>query len=97
MSAQKSAIASIKPGEKVNTPHEIACDIISRELIKLGIMKELNNLNEFYMHKTGHWLGLDVHDVGEYEIDKTGMKVLDQGPIATDKDGAKWFSVYNLP
>ena len=56
LSAQKSAIASIKPGEKVNTPHEIACDIISRELTKLGIMKELNNLSEFYMHKTGHWL-----------------------------------------
>jgi len=53
LSAQKSAIASIKPGEKVNTPHEIACDIISRELTKLGIMKELNNLSEFYMHKTG--------------------------------------------
>ena len=69
LSAQKSAIASIKPGEKVNTPHQIACDIISRELTKLGIMKDLDNLSEFYMHKTGHWLGLDVHDVGEYKID----------------------------
>ena len=39
----------------------------------------------------------DTYLRGEYEIDKTGMKVLEKGPIATDKDGAKWFSVYNLP
>ena len=86
LSAQKSAIASIKPGEKVNTPHEIACDIISRGLIKLGIMKELNNLSEFYMHKTGHWLGLDVHDVGEYEIDKD-FRDFEEGMVTTVEPG----------
>jgi Xaa-Pro aminopeptidase len=86
LSAQKSAIASIKPGEKVNTPHEIACDIISRELIKLGIMKELNNLSEFYMHKTGHWLGLDVHDVGEYEIDND-FRDFEEGMVTTVEPG----------
>ena len=48
LSAQKSAITCIKPGEKVNTPHEIACDIISSELTKLGIMKELNNFCLLY-------------------------------------------------
>jgi len=86
LSAQKSAISSIKPGEKVNTPHEIACDIISRELIKLGIMKELNNLSEFYMHKTGHWLGLDVHDVGEYEIDND-FRDFEEGMVTTVEPG----------
>jgi len=86
LSAQKSAIASIKPGEKVNTPHEIACDIISRELTKLGIMKELNNLSEFYMHKTGHWLGLDVHDVGEYEIDNN-FRDFEEGMVTTVEPG----------
>jgi len=86
LSAQKSAIASIKPGEKVNTPHEIACDIISRELIKLGIMKELNNLTEFYMHKTGHWIGLDVHDVGEYKIDND-FKDFEEGMVTTVEPG----------
>jgi len=86
LSAQKSAIASIKPGEKVNTPHEIACDIISRELTKLGIMKELNNLSEFYMHKTGHWLGLDVHDVGEYEIDND-FRDFEEGMVTTVEPG----------
>jgi len=86
LSAQKSAIASIKPGEKVNTPHEIACDIISRELTKLGIMKELNNLSEFYMHKTGHWLGLDVHDVGEYKIDND-FRYFEEGMVTTVEPG----------
>ena len=86
LSAQKSAIASIKPGEKVNTPHEIACDIISRELIKLGIMKQLNNLSEFYMHKTGHWLGLDVHDVGEYKIDND-FRDFEEGMVTTVEPG----------
>ena len=86
LSAQKSAIASIKPGEKVNTPHEIACDIISRELIKLGIMKELNNLTEFYMHKTGHWIGLDVHDVGEYKIDND-FKDFEEDMVTTVEPG----------
>lgn len=84
--AQKSAISSIKPGEKVNTPHEIACNIISRELNKLGIMKELNNLSEFYMHKTGHWLGLDVHDVGEYEIDND-FRDFEEGMVTTVEPG----------
>ena len=86
LSAQKSAIASIKPGEKVNTPHEIACDIISRELTKLGLMKELNNLSEFYMHKTGHWLGLDVHDVGEYKIDND-FRDFEEGMVTTVEPG----------
>jgi len=84
--AQKSAIASIKPGEKVNIPHEIACDIMSRELTKLGIMKELNNLSEFYMHKTGHWLGLDVHDVGEYKIDND-FRDFEEGMVTTVEPG----------
>jgi len=86
LSAQKSAIASIKPGEKVNTPHEIACEIISRELTKLGIMKKLNDLSEFYMHKTGHWLGLDVHDVGEYKIDND-FRDFKEGMVTTVEPG----------
>ena len=86
LSAQKSAIACIKPGQKVNTPHEISCDIISTELIKLGIMKDLNNLTEFYMHKTGHWLGLDVHDVGEYKINND-FRDFKEGMVTTVEPG----------
>ena len=67
LDAQKQAIASIMPGEDVNKPHEIVCEIITRGLMKLGIMEDVSNLREFYMHGTGHWLGLDVHDVGTKE------------------------------
>ena len=74
LKAQKSAIASIFPGEDVNTPHEIVCDIITKELIKIGIMNDPSNLREFYMHGTGHWLGLDVHDVGDKKIDNVFRK-----------------------
>ena len=67
LDAQKQAIASIMPGEDVNKPHEIVCEIITRGLMKLGIMDDISNLRKFYMHGTGHWLGLDVHDVGTKE------------------------------
>ena len=79
LSAQKSAIQSIRPGVSSNKPHETACQIITDGLIKLGIMKSPEDLTKFYMHNTGHWLGLDVHDVGsklvngEFREFKSGM------------------------
>ena len=72
--AQKQAIASIMPGENVKKPHEIVCEIITSGLMKLGIMDDASNLREFYMHGTGHWLGLDVHDVGTNESGESFRK-----------------------
>ena len=86
LKAQKSAIASIVPGEAVNKPHEVACDVISQGLIKLGIMDDASSLRDFYMHGTGHWLGLDVHDVGTKEIDNT-IRKFKVGMVTTVEPG----------
>ena len=86
LKAQKSAIASIVPGEAVNKPHEVACEVITQGLIKLGIMDDASSLRDFYMHGTGHWLGLDVHDVGTKEIDNT-IRKFKVGMVTTVEPG----------
>jgi len=72
--AQKEAIQKIKLGQKYNAPHEAAVRSITQSLISAGLIKnssvdevvEKQDFKKFYMHRTGHWLGLDVHDVGSY-------------------------------
>jgi len=67
LDAQLAAIKSIKPGVVVVKPHQIATQVIQQGLIDLGILKAGGDLSQFYMHGTGHYLGLDVHDVGAYQ------------------------------
>lgn len=74
--AQCAAIEALTPGACWNQPHDVAVACITEGLRDLGLLKgSLDGLLEseaykrFYMHKTGHWLGMDVHDVGDYEID----------------------------
>ncbi len=75
LDAQTAAINSLKPGTPCDTPQNIAVQVITAGLVKLGLLKgKVSNLikaeayREFYMHKVGHWLGMDVHDVGDYKI-----------------------------
>lgn len=67
LDAQLAAIKVIKPGETITTPHKIATQVIRQGLIDLEILEENGDLSQFYMHGTGHWLGMDVHDVGCYQ------------------------------
>ena len=67
LDAQMAAIDAIKPNQSVAKPHQIATKIIKQGLIKLGILPSAGKLSQFYMHGTTHWLGMDVHDVGEYK------------------------------
>ena len=67
LDAQLAAIESIKPGVMVVKPHQIATHVIQQGLIDLGILQASGDLSQFYMHGTGHYLGLDVHDVGAYQ------------------------------
>ncbi len=73
LAAQAAAIGEVAPGRPFNAPHDAATRVLTQGLIDLGLLTgSLNDVLEsgayrqFYMHRTGHWLGLDVHDVGDY-------------------------------
>ena len=93
LAAQTAAIAQVKPGKHWNDPHEAAIAVITDGLIELGILrgtrKKLINeeaFTRYYMHRTGHWLGMDVHDVGEYKLDGE-WRTLEPGMILTIEPG----------
>ena len=75
LKAQLAAIEATKPGNHYRLPHETAVQILTEGLVELGLLQgdvdELiasESYRQFYMHGTGHWLGMDVHDVGSYKL-----------------------------
>jgi Xaa-Pro aminopeptidase len=93
LAAQQAAISQVRPGRAFDAYHTAAVRTITAGLIKLGLLKGglEKNLREqtyrsFYMHKTGHWLGLDVHDVGDYRIDGE-YRELEPGMVVTVEPG----------
>jgi Xaa-Pro aminopeptidase len=75
LAAQTEAIAAVRPGSHWNDPHEAAVRVLTQGMADLGLLRgEVDGLIEssaysrFYMHRTGHWLGMDVHDAGEYKL-----------------------------
>jgi Xaa-Pro aminopeptidase len=93
LEAQHAAIARVRPGNHWNEPHEAAVDTITRGLVDLGLLKgratrlvKDEAYKPFYMHRTGHWLGMDVHDVGDYKVDGE-WRVLEPGMVMTVEPG----------
>ncbi len=93
LDAQAAAISKVQPGNHWNEPHEAAVKVLTRGLVKLGILKgrtaELvrkDAYRRFYMHRTGHWLGMDVHDVGDYKVGDE-WRVLEPGMVLTVEPG----------
>ncbi len=93
LKAQQAAIAKARPGNRWNEPHEAALMVLTKGLKGLGILSgKLGKLikdeayKPYYMHRTGHWLGMDVHDVGRY---KQGgeWRTLEPGMILTVEPG----------
>jgi len=93
LAAQRAAIAAVAPGRHWNEPHEAAVKVLARGFVDLGLCAgtpdaviESGDYRRFYMHRTGHWLGLDVHDAGEY---KTGgaWRALADGMVLTVEPG----------
>jgi len=93
LNAQSAAIEAIAPGVPWDEPHKISVKIITRGLVKLGLLKGRTSqlikseaYRDFYMHKVGHWIGMDVHDVGDYKIDDS-WRLMEPGMVTTVEPG----------
>jgi len=91
--AQEAAIAEIRPGNHWNQPHDASVSVITAGLVELGLLRgKVANLvkrkayRDFYMHRVGHWLGLDVHDVGDYRVGGE-WRLLEPGMVMTVEPG----------
>lgn len=93
LAAQHAAIAKVRPGSHFNEPHEAAVRTLTEGLVALGLLQgdveeliQTEQYKTFYMHRTGHWLGMDVHDVGDY---KNGhdWQVFEPGMVTTIEPG----------
>jgi len=93
LGAQLAAIAEVKPGNHWNQPHDASVRAFTEGLVSLGLLKgsiasliKRNAYRAFYMHRVGHWLGLDVHDVGDYRVGDE-WRVLEPGMVMTVEPG----------
>lgn len=93
LAAQQAAIRKVQAGNHWNEPHDAAVRVLTRGLVKLGILKgqpaklvKSGVYRRFYMHRTGHWLGMDVHDVGDYKVGDE-WRVLEPGMVLTVEPG----------
>ena len=93
LKAQLAAIDRVRAGNHWNAPHEEAVKVITAGLVKLGLLKgsvpkliKEEAYKAYYMHRTGHWLGLDVHDVGDYRVGEE-WRELEPGMVLTVEPG----------
>ncbi|MEM1439048.1 MAG: Xaa-Pro aminopeptidase [Pseudomonadota bacterium] len=93
LDAQEAAIETTVAGNHWNAPHDAAVKVVTRGLRALGLLEgNLSTLikneayRQFFMHRTGHWLGIDVHDVGDYKVDDA-WRELEPGMVTTVEPG----------
>ena len=93
LQAQEAAIAAIVPGNHWDDPHAASVKVITQGLVDLGLLKggvsgliKDGAYRDFYMHRVGHWLGLDVHDVGDYRVEGA-WRALETGMVMTVEPG----------
>ena len=102
LEAMNAAIECVRPGNSIMEPQEISEKVITKGLVKIGLLdgdpEELHKsgaYKDFYMHKIGHWLGLDVHDAGDYMEGDDFMK-FKPGMITTIEPGIYISSSMNV-
>ncbi len=93
LDAQRAAIEQVQVGNHWNDPHEAAVRKITKGLIKVGLLKGTpaklireEAYKKFFIHRTGHWIGMDVHDVGDYKVDDQ-WRLLEAGMVMTVEPG----------
>jgi len=93
LQSQLAAIDIVKPGMHWNSAHEVVVEVLTRGLIELGLLQgsveeciRTESYRQFFMHRTGHWLGMDVHDVGDYKVDGN-WRELEPGMVMTVEPG----------
>ncbi len=93
LAAQLKAIETVRPGVRFDNPHEAAVGILIDGMRSVGLLKESTEealqqgaYRRFYMHRTSHWLGMDVHDVGLYRVNGAS-RTLEPGMILTAEPG----------
>ena len=104
LGAQLAAINAAKPGNHWNAPHEAALDILVQGFIDFKLcvgskdeVIENGSYRQFYMHRTGHWLGLDVHDAGDYKDKAGNWAILEAGNTLTVEPGCYVRPADNVP
>ncbi len=93
LAAQLAAIATLTVGELASKPHEVSTRVLTEGMVKLGLLSgdvdaliKADKQKQFFMHGTGHWLGMDVHDVGRYKI-KGEYRRFEAGMVMTVEPG----------
>jgi Xaa-Pro aminopeptidase len=96
LAAQRAAIRKAVPGNRWSDPHRAAVRILTRGLVDLGILEggrgavpklvKEEKYKPYFMHRTGHWLGMDVHDVGDYKVEGK-WRQLEPGMVLTVEPG----------
>jgi Xaa-Pro aminopeptidase len=91
--AQQAAIAAVRPGARHEEVHEAARRVLAEGLVALRLLPRsveeslaMHHYREFFMHGTSHWLGMDVHDVGDYRVGDRS-RVLEPGMVLTVEPG----------
>ena len=104
LNAQLAAIEVAKPSQHWNAPHEVALGVLVQGFIDFKLCKgtveevlETGSYRQFYMHRTGHWLGLDVHDAGEYKDKAGNWTLLEAGNTLTVEPGCYVRPADNVP
>jgi len=94
LAAQHAAIARVRPGGRFQDVHDAAVEVLVDGLLELGLLEgkrkkaiEKGTYTRFYMHRTSHWLGMDVHDRGRYHDPKGEWRLLEPGMVLTVEPG----------